>query len=153
MSTYKIVHLKDIPEQKESFAKWFHEKWNIPQASYLESINESIDNPNGIPQWYGVMNHVEIIAGIGVIENDFHDRKDCTPNLCALYVEEEYRHQGIAKKLLAYVCDDMKQQGIDTLYLVTDHTSFYEKNGWQFLCMVQCVGESTMSRVYSIHTQ
>ena len=29
------------------------------------------------------------------------------------------------------------QKGIDTLYLVTDHTSFYERYGWQFLCTVQ----------------
>ena len=28
------------------------------------------------------------ISGAGVIENDFHDRKDLTPNLCALFVEE-----------------------------------------------------------------
>ena len=38
--------------------------------------------------------------------------------------------------------------GIDTLYLVTDHTSFYERYGWEFLCMVQDSAEGTPIRMY-----
>jgi len=38
--------------------------------------------------------------------------------------------------------------GIDTLYLVTDHTSFYGRYGWEFLCMVQGDGEPGMTRMY-----
>ena len=37
-----------------------------------------------------------------------------------------YRCQGIAGKLLDYVCNDMKEMGIETLSLITEHTSFYE---------------------------
>lgn len=25
--------------------------------------------------------------------------------------------------------------GVAPLYLITDHTSFYERHGWQFVCM------------------
>ena len=67
-----------------------------------------------------------LFGGIGVIENDFHNRKDLTPNVCAVYVEENYRCQGIAGKLLEYVCEDMRSFGTKTLYLITDHTGFYE---------------------------
>lgn len=35
--------------------------------------------------------------------------------------------------------------------LVTDHTSFYERYGWQFYCMVQGDGKEEPSRLY-IHT-
>ncbi len=38
--------------------------------------------------------------------------------------------------------------GIKTLYLVTDHISFYDKYGWKFLCMVQEDGEPYMLRMY-----
>ena len=79
----------------------------------------------------------EIIAGVGVIENDFHERRDLTPNVCALYVEEKYRCRGIAGKLLELVRDDMENKGISPLYLITEHTSFYERYGWEFLCMVR----------------
>ena len=94
------------------------------------------------------MNHENIIGGLGVIENDFHDRKDLSPNVCAVYVEEACRCQKIAGQLLNVVCTDMNAMGIDTLYLVTDHTSFYERYGWEFLCMVQGDGEPEPSRMY-----
>jgi hypothetical protein len=38
----------------------------------------------------------EIIGGLGVIENGFHDRKDLTPNACAVYTERERCGNGIA---------------------------------------------------------
>ena len=148
MEEYKIIRLLDNPDRKEDFARWFHEKWGIPLAAYLESMEECINNQKAVPQWYTVMVQGKIIAGLGVIENDFHDRKDLTPNVCAVYVEEEYRCRGIAGKMLDFVCEDMKEKGIDTLYLVTDHTSFYERYGWEFLCMVQGDGEDEMSRMY-----
>ena len=90
----------------------------------------------------------EIIAGVGVIENDFHERRDLTPNVCALYVEEKYRCRGIAGKLLELVRDDMENKGISPLYLITEHTSFYERYGWEFLCMVQGDNEPDMTRMY-----
>lgn len=37
----------------------------------------------------------KIVAGMGLIENDFHDKKDLSPNVCAVYTEEEHRCQGI----------------------------------------------------------
>ena len=94
----------------------------------------------------------EIIAGAGVIENDFHQRKDLTPNVCAVYVEEAHRCKGIAGALLQSICRDMGELGVDTLYLVTDHTSFYERYGWEFLCMVEETGEPRMTRMY-IHQE
>ena len=77
-----------------------------------------------------------IVAGAGVIDNDFHDRKDLAPNLCALFVEEPYRNQAVARTILDFIRQDMGRMGIGTLYLVTDHTEFYERCGWRFLTMV-----------------
>lgn len=148
MIEYKIIRLKDNPEFKNILAKWFHEKWDIPLEAYLDSMNECLNNNSAVPQWYFMVKNGRIIAGLGVIENDFHDRKDLTPNICALYVEKDYRGNGIAGKMLNFVCSDMKKQGIDTLYLVTDHSSFYERYGWEFLCMVQSDDEPDMIRMY-----
>ena len=94
------------------------------------------------------MDSGEIVGGLGVIENDFHDRTDLSPNVCALYVEEAHRCQGIAGALLQCVCEDMRDYGISTLYLITDHTAFYERYGWEFLCMVQGIGEPNRTRMY-----
>ncbi|WP_346900178.1 GNAT family N-acetyltransferase [Clostridium sp. UBA7503] len=148
MSDYRIIKIQERPELKNYAANWFHEKWNIPLEAYLESIDECMKNKNPVPQWYIVIIGDRIVGGLGVIENDFHNRKDLTPNVCAIYVEDDYRCQGIAGKMLNYVCDDMKEKNIDTLYLVTDHTSFYERYGWEFLCMVQAQSEKNLTRMY-----
>lgn len=145
---YKIIRLADWPEIKEQAAQWFHEKWQIPLEAYLESMEESLIGKGPVPQWYVAVEDDRIIGGMGVIENDFHDRKDLTPNVCAVYTEEDRRGRGVAGALLNDVCEDMKKRGIDTLYLLTDHDSFYERYGWEFLCMAQGDGEPEMSRMY-----
>lgn len=145
---YNIIKIREKNELKEAAANWFHSKWGVPKEAYLESMEDCITGEEAVPQWYVVMKGTEIIGGLGVIENDFHDRKDLTPNVCAVYVEDDYRGQGIAGEMLKFVCEDMKQRGIDTLYLVTDHTSFYERYGWEFLCMVQGDDEPEMTRMY-----
>lgn len=144
---YEIIRLIGKPEIKQQAAQWFHEKWNVPLQAYIESMNDSLTKRDSVPQWYVAIEGNRIIGGLGVIANDFHARKDLTPNVCAVYIEKDKRCNGIAGALLNYVCADMKEKGIDNLYLVTDHVSFYERYGWEFLCMVQDE-ESSMTRMY-----
>lgn len=92
-----------------------------------------------------------LIAGAGVIENDFHDRPDLTPNLCALFVEPDWRCRGLAGRLLDFIRRDLGAMGIPRLYLVTDHTSFYERYGWTFLTMVTG-DDRTQERMYTAPT-
>jgi N-acetylglutamate synthase-like GNAT family acetyltransferase len=145
---YKIIRLTDRPELKAQAALWFHDKWDIPVEAYTESMEQCLLRKHAVPQWYIALEEETIIGGLGVIENDFHDRKDLTPNVCAVYTNEDKRRNGVAGALLDFVCNDMKEKGIDTLYLVTDHTSFYERYGWEFLCMVQGDGETELTRMY-----
>lgn len=145
---YKLIRLIDNPDIKDQAAQWFHEKWNIPLAAYMESMEDCLTKKNPVPQWYLAIENNRIIGGLGVIENDFHDRKDLSPNICAVYVEKDKRCHGIAGALLNYACTDMNEKGFDTLYLITDHTSFYERYGWEFLCMVHGDGEPDMTRMY-----
>lgn len=151
--TYEIIRLADRPAWKEPAAQWFHEKWGIPQEAYRESMEACLEGRGSVPQWYLAIEGGAIIGGLGVIENDFHSRSDLTPNVCAVYTEEHRRCRGVAGALLAFACRDMQARGVDTLYLLTDHTSFYERYGWQFLCMVQGDGEAAPSRMYRHRAQ
>lgn len=143
-----IVSINQQPELLEWAAAWFHEKWGNPLQAYRESMEDSLKGDGAVPGWYVALAGERIVGGMGVIENDFHDRKDLAPNVCAVYTEEDCRGQGICGKLLNHVCADMNKKGISTLYLLTDHTGFYERYGWEFLCMAQGDGEEEMSRIY-----
>lgn len=98
--------------------------------------------------WYLCLDGDRIVGGLGVIENDFHDRKDLTPNICAVYTEPAYRRRGVAGSLLNQAVADLKARGITPVYLFTDHTGFYERYGWEFFCMAQGDGEEKPSRMY-----
>ena len=147
MPKYQYITLRDGPEWMLPAAEWFHNKWGIPTQAYLECMEAYLHNETEYG-WYLCLNGNQIVGGMGVIENDFHDRKDLVPNVCAVFTDEKYRNQGIAGNLLNMVVDDMKSKGISPIYLVTDHIGFYEKYGWEFLCMVQGDGEPNMSRMY-----
>lgn len=149
---YTIIRISDAPQHKQQAAQWFHSKWGVPLGAYLESMEQSLTAAAAVPQWYVAMLGGQIIGGLGVIENDFHDRTDLTPNVCAVFVEPDWRNRGVAGALLRFVCEDMAAHGIDTLYLLTDHTGFYERYGWAFFCMAQADGEDAMSRMY-VHRQ
>ena len=148
MEETRIILLREHPELLEPAAAWFHEKWGIPEEAYRESMAACLEGTGPVPQWYLALVGERIAGGLGVIENDFHDRKDLTPNVCAVYVEKEFRCRGIAGALLDFVCRDLAGMGITTLYLLTDHTGFYERYGWEFLCMAQGDGEPELSRMY-----
>ena len=147
MNDYRFISLRDMPELEEPAADWFHSKWHVPKEAYLACMDAYLNRKTEYG-WYLCLHNGRIIGGMGVIENDFHDRKDLSPNVCAVYTEEAFRGQGIAGRLLNMTVNDMRSKGISPLYLVTDHIGFYERYGWEFLCMAQGEGESEKSRMY-----
>ena len=147
METVTYITLRERPELKDDAAQWFHQKWGVPVDAYLECMDAYLAKQTEYG-WYLCLDGNKIVGGMGVIENDFHDRKDLAPNVCAVYTEKDYRCQGIAGHLLGLVVEDMHSKGISPLYLVTDHIGFYERYGWEFLCMVQGDGEPEMTRMY-----
>lgn len=147
MNGYRFVTLREVPSKKAEAAEWFHSKWRVPAQAYLDCMDSYLNNDTEYG-WYLCLDGEKIAGGLGVIENDFHDRKDLAPNICAVYTEAEYRSRGIAGRLLDMAVTDCRQKGISPIYLITDHTGFYERYGWEFLCMVQGDGDPAMSRMY-----
>ena len=147
MQNYQYITLREKPELMDRAALWFNSKWGVPKEAYLECMQEYLSGETEYG-WYLCLDGDDIVGGMGVIENDFHDRKDLFPNVCAVYTEESHRKCGIAGKLLDLVVDDLKAKGISPVYLVTDHTGFYERYGWEFFCMAQGDGEPEMTRLY-----
>lgn len=143
----KYIDLKQLPGLKETAARWFHQKWRIPEKAYLECMDDYLSGKSEYG-WFLCLDGDKIVGGLGVIENDFHDRKDLSPNICAVYTETQYRCKGIAGRLLNMAVEDLRAKGISPVYLITNHTGFYERYGWEFLCMVRCDGEDEMSRMY-----
>lgn len=147
MNDDALVSLRQRPDLLDAAAEWFHEKWGVEASAYRACMRAYLDGEteNG---WYVCLDGARIVGGLGVIDNDFHDRRDLAPNVCAVYTEPDHRGRGIAGRLLDAVVADMRRAGISPLYLLTDHVGFYERYGWEFVCMANGDGEDAPSRIY-----
>ena len=143
----RYITLREEPSLMATAAKWFHSKWGVPEEAYLECMEAYLSGETEYG-WYLCLDGEKILGGLGVIENDFHDRPDLTPNICAVYTEEAHRGKGIAGQLLNMAVEHLRSLDVSPVYLVTDHTGFYERYGWEFLCMVQGDGEPDLTRMY-----
>jgi GNAT superfamily N-acetyltransferase len=145
--SYDYITLRENPAIKDEAAEWFHSKWGVPKEAYLACMDAYLGGQTELG-WYLCLDGERIVGGMGAIENDFHDRPDLAPNICAVYTEESERGNGIAGKLLNLAVEDLRAKKITPVYLVSDHIGFYERYGWEFLCMVQGDGEPEMTRMY-----
>ena len=149
---YSIIAIRNCPDYGERAIDWFSSKWSIDRKIYEMSVYDCIHNNKSLPQWYlAVDEEDEIIGGCGLIQNDFVDREDLFPYLCALFVQEKARGNAIGAKLLENARIDGGRLGFDKLYLCTDHTSYYEKYGWEYIAIGNHPGGDT-SRIYEAST-
>ena len=147
MKGIQYITLREKPELMNTAAEWFHSKWGVPKEAYLECMQAYLGGETELG-WYLCLDGEQIVGGMGAIENDFHDHKDLSPNVCAVYTEDSHRKMGIAGELLNMTVEDLRSKGLSPVYLVTDHTNFYERYGWEFYCMAQGDGQSEMTRLY-----
>ena len=144
---YKFVTLRERKDLSLDASKFFSSKWGLDVEAYYQSINDYINHKTEYG-WYLCLDENKIVGGIGVIDNDFHERKDLFPNLCALYVEEEYRNKGIGGNLLKMAVKDLKSKGINKVYLITEHINYYKRYGFKFLTMVKTTDDNSYLRMY-----
>ena len=169
MQDYSFIDLAKRPELEQKAAAWFHDKWGVPEEAYLECMDAYLAGETALG-WYLCLETApaasdgdrdggqgsgrptqspeRIVGGLGVIENDFHDRKDLSPNVCAVFTEPAHRGRGIAGRLLNMAVEALRAKGISPVYLVTDHTGFYERYGWECFCHAQGDGEDQPTRLY-----
>lgn len=150
MTELSYLTLRQCPQLRDKAAQWFHSKWGVPTQAYLDCMNDYLDGKTEYG-WYLCLDGEKIAGGLGVIENDFHPRRDLTPNICAVYTEEDYRRNGIAGRLLNMAVEDLRSKGVSPVYLLTNHTGFYERYGWEYLTTIRDDTGDDQARVYIHH--
>ena len=120
MEHRRFVKLREEPRWLEAAAAWFHQKWGIPQEAYRASMEACLTG-QGVPQWYLAVEGERILGGLGVIANDFHPRRDLSPNVCAVYVEEDARTGMMTQEEL----DEYLEQSQEYATYVTDPPAGY----------------------------
>ena len=79
MAEFQYITLRQKPELMDAAASWFHSKWGVPKEAYVECMEAYLGKQTELG-WFLCLDGGEIVGGLGVIENDFHDRPDLTPS-------------------------------------------------------------------------
>ena len=74
MSELIYITLRDRPELEKAAAEWFSGKFGVPVQAYAECMDDYLSG-NTEYGWYLCLDGSRIVAGMGVIENDFQTAK------------------------------------------------------------------------------
>lgn len=152
----QIVSLADKKEFIWELAELHHGEWkHFNPLLSLEKRAELIDKAagqEGIPSVFIATSGSRLIGSAAVVRQDMDTKPELSPWLAAVYVKEDYRHQGIAAKLIARCEQEVAHSGIKTWYLYTEFASkLYERLGWCLMerCVYKGVVVSVMSKAIS----
>ncbi len=139
-------------EQVEAATDYVWGKWGSEtnRETYRDCIAHSLESDT-LPLFYLVIEDGKTIGCFALLANDLISRQDLWPWVACVYVEPECRKRGIGGKMLNLAVQEAKRLGFDKAYLCTDHTGYYERYGWRYLCKGWSIsGEET--RIYEIDT-
>ena len=151
MTQHTVIYsLREHPQQMAAVIAYFQQQWASEESMmvYDDALRRTPGAKNPLPQWYWLQDGERIIGCAGLITNDFISRGELYPWLCALYIDPDYRQQGLARRLIDHIAQHTRELGFDQLHLCTDIEGFYEKAGFVFIGLgYHPWGES--SRVYT----
>lgn len=73
------------------------------------------------------------VAVASIWQNDFRSRQDIAPYLAELYVLPRVWGVGLGTALQNFALDSARKLGLKSIYLITSHKNYYERNGWRFV--------------------
>ncbi|MFS4448540.1 GNAT family N-acetyltransferase [Maribacter sp. 2307UL18-2] len=128
----ELIHMGNALLEKA--IEYFWKQWGNESNFdfYKNCIENSVSNDISIPKFYVMLDDEKIIGSYALLLNDLISRQDLCPWFACLFVDENYRNQGLATKVIQHGCDESRKRGFDSLYLSTDINDFYEKKGWHY---------------------
>lgn len=134
----EIKYLSDVPEITPIIAYWSHKQWwKNGKRPFSETMEVFIhrQNRNKLPLTIVAIDDYLPVGMVSIVMDDYLDGwGEFSPWVAALYVDEEFRNLGIAKKLLEEIFRILHSFGNQVVYLHTETAcSYYLKQGWQVI--------------------
>jgi len=132
---YTIHRLSQESPWIEAGIPFFWKQWGNEDnfAFFQDCILHALPHESSLPNFYLLLHDQKMIGSYTLITNDLISRQDLMPWLACLYVDEAYRNQGLAERLLNHGLQEAGKMGYGNLYLSTDLKGFYEKKGWELV--------------------
>lgn len=131
----QISNLRQDPAFADTIAdRGWHAWWTesgVPFEDYRAHLNPMLEK-DGIPSALVAHDKDRYIGSVLIIENDLEERPNYAPWIAALWVEPEFRRNGVAAQLIVRGREHAAEVGYDTCYLcaTADKRPYYLKQGF-----------------------
>lgn len=135
-SGLRISFLCKCPHFQETVSDRVWRAWWRDDGYPLKQINgwfqESLGSQT-VPSTLVAHDGDEFRGTVSLIDNDMDERPGYGPWVAALWVDPEYRGNGVGRTLIETALEKAFTQGIDTVYLcaTAENSAYYVSLGWQ----------------------
>lgn len=144
---FEISNLNDFPELKLVAADRVWNAWWRPYGRLLQVVTDFFDDlprARGIP--FGLVAHDDgrYVGSILALVSDLDERPELSPWVGALWVEPDFRRQGVAAALVKAALNEIFAVGHEVAFLcaTAEKRVMYQNQGWQLI--EEKVGEDAL---------
>jgi GNAT superfamily N-acetyltransferase len=126
-----IVSLKDLPGYRQALTDYVEKYWKGVFKPFIEVLNELFSVDKELPKCYMMLKNENIIGFYQLVKQELIERKDLSPWITCVFIDEHERGQRLSSKLLEHGRMVAGNLGYSKVFLTTDHIQFYEKFGFR----------------------
>jgi GNAT superfamily N-acetyltransferase len=126
-----IVSLLDAPEYRQTLIEYVENNWTPVLKPFTWVVDEVFWNSKELPRCYMMRKGDNIIGFYQLVELELITRKDLTPWITCVFIDEKERGRRLSSNLLEHGRTMAGKLGYSKVYLTTDHIQFYEKFGFR----------------------
>ena len=151
----RIELLANHPDKIPEIARWHWEAWghHNPNGSYERTFARLSRrlHRDQLPLAYLALIEDRMVGTASLVEHDMDNREDLSPWLAGVFVDPDYRHQGIASSLVERVCEKARLLSFSELFLYTNNAhELYTALGWTDLGQERYRGRMVMIMKYEL---
>ena len=127
-------HSAFVPTVANRIWKAWWEQDGHPFSEVRAAIDEIVTNPK-YPFCLVAHQDSKYVGSVLGISADMEERPNLTPWVAALWVEPEFRRQGVAATLVKIALKELFAIGKEEAFLctITDNRLLYQNQGWQLI--------------------
>ena len=135
---FEILNLNALPDLKSTVADRIWQAWWKPHGHLLQVVTDFIDElpeARSIPFCLVAHDEGNYVGSVLGLVSDLEDRPELSPWVGALWVEPDFRKQGVAAALVRAALDELFALGHEVAFLcaTTEKRVMYERLGWKLI--------------------
>jgi len=153
---FKVKQVTDYTKINfDKLCDWMFNWWGKSEGKSKEWVEHYMQhsfNKNSLPFTIIAFNEQnEEVAMCQVTMHDLEVRPDIYPYVANLFVQNEYRGNGLVNMLLKKALSVAQKIGVYEIYIYTEHVGLYEKYGWEFVGEIDTFLSPRIQRLYKIN--